>query len=228
MDSGPFSLLETMRLEDGTIRRRARHLARMAAAAAHFAYPWAPAAVDAALAAVVQAHGRGSWRLRLLLAPDGTPAVEATPYQADAHRWRVAFAITPVPAGDPFVLHKTTRRAVYDQARREVPGADDVLLWNERGEVTEFTFGNVVAEIDGTRVTPPVACGLLAGTFRGEQLAAGTLVERTLTRDDVAQAPRVWLINSVREWVEVDLAPVPWLATTTTNPATKGTGHGEP
>ena len=82
---------------------------------------------------------------------------------------------------------------------------DDVLLWNDRGEVTECTIGNVVVEIDGVRYTPPVESGLLAGTFRAELLDQGLIRERVLTKSDVASAPRLWLINSVRGWVEARL-----------------------
>jgi para-aminobenzoate synthetase/4-amino-4-deoxychorismate lyase len=63
----------------------------------------------------------------------------------------------------------------------------------------------VVAEIDGVRYTPPLSSGLLGGTFRAEQLEAGTIRERVLTKADVASASRLWLINSVRRWVDVTL-----------------------
>ena len=82
---------------------------------------------------------------------------------------------------------------------------DDVILWNERGEVTEATIANVVAEIDGVRYTPPLSCGLLGGTFRGELLGSGQIRERVLIRADVSGASRLWLINSVREWVDAVL-----------------------
>ena len=111
----------------------------------------------------------------------------------------------PIDPSDPFVLHKTTHRVVYETARRSRTDVDDVLLWNGRGEVTESTIANVVAEIDGVRYTPPVHCGLLAGTFRAEQLDAGTIRERVLTKADVASASRLWLINSVRGWVDASL-----------------------
>ena len=106
---------------------------------------------------------------------------------------------------DPFVLHKTTRRAVYESARASRPDVDDVLLWNERGDVTESTIANVVAEIGGVRYTPPLQCGLLPGTFRAEQLDLGTIRERVLSKGDIASASRLWLINSVRGWVEAQL-----------------------
>jgi para-aminobenzoate synthetase/4-amino-4-deoxychorismate lyase len=117
----------------------------------------------------------------------------------------VDFALEPIDPLDPFIQHKTTRRIVYENAKRAKPDLDDVLLWNDRGEVTESTIGNVVAEIDDARYTPPLSSGLLGGTFRAEQLEAGTIRERVLTKADVASASRLWLINSVRRWVDVIL-----------------------
>src|SRR5262245_60499798 len=200
-----FSLLETMRLEHGQVERLERHVARMAEAARYFAYQWSEPAVREALASVAREHPKGSWRLRLLLSIDGHPKIECTPHAEEARRWRVDFARDPIDPLDPFIRHKTTRRIVYEEAKRSKPDLDDVLLWNDRGEVTESTIGNVVAEIDGVRYTPPLSSGLLGGTFRAEQLEAGAIQERVLTKADIASAARLWLINSVRRWVEVAL-----------------------
>jgi para-aminobenzoate synthetase/4-amino-4-deoxychorismate lyase len=203
---GPsFSLLETMRLEHGQVERMARHLARMAEGARYFRYAWNETAVREAVATVAAGHPDGCWRMRLLLSADGHPTIECTPHAQETRPWHVDFAREPVDATDPFVLHKTTHRVVYEIARRSRAGVDDVLLWNARDEVTESTIANVVAEIDGGRYTPPLSSGLLAGTFRAEQLEAGTIRERVLTKADVATASRLWLINSVRGWVDARL-----------------------
>jgi len=204
--AGEFSLLETMRLEDGQVARLERHLARMATSARHFSYGWDEAAVRAALAAAQSQHSTGCWRLRLLVTRDGTPTVECTPHsQSSKGPWRVAFAKEPVDERDPFLFNKTTRRAIYDSARAAQPDVDEVILWNSRGEVTEATIANVVAEIGGARYTPPIECGLLGGTFRAELLEAGTIAHRVMTREDVAGATRLWLVNSLREWIDVRL-----------------------
>jgi para-aminobenzoate synthetase / 4-amino-4-deoxychorismate lyase len=180
-----FSLLETMRLENGRVERVERHVARMAEAARYFEYQWIEPAVREAIEKASHEHSEGCWRVRLLLSTDGAPVVECTPQ-------------------DPFVLHKTTHRVVYERARRSRNEVDDVLLWNRRGEVTESTIANVVAEIDGMRYTPPVRCGLLAGTFRAEQIEAGAIHEQVLMKADIVSASRLWLINSVREWVDAE------------------------
>jgi para-aminobenzoate synthetase/4-amino-4-deoxychorismate lyase len=203
-DRPAFSLLETMRLERGRVERLERHLARMAGGARYFEYQWVEPVVREAVTSVAREHPVGCWRLRLLLSRDGRPTIECTPHQKEVRPWRLDFARQPVDARDPFVLHKTTHRVIYDAARRWRTDVDDVLLWNERGEVTESTIANVVALIDGERCTPPVHCGLLAGAFRAEQLEAGTIHERVLTKTDVASASRLWLINSVRGWVDAE------------------------
>jgi para-aminobenzoate synthetase/4-amino-4-deoxychorismate lyase len=200
-----FSLLETMRLDEGAIVRLERHLSRLADSARQFDYTYDDARIRAALAVTAGAHPSGQWRVRLLVARDGTPTVECTPHVRDPRTWRVAFAATPVDSGDPFLANKTTHRQVYDSARRARPDVDDVLLSNERGEITEATLANVVAEIDGVRYTPPIACGLLGGTFRGELLASRMIRERVLKPSDISGASRLWLINSVREWIDAVL-----------------------
>jgi|SRR5688500_6418455 len=200
-----FSLLETMRLEDGIIVRIERHLSRLARSARQFGYAHDEARIRDTLAQTARAHPHGQWRLRLLVARDGSPTIECTPYTRDPRAWRVTFASNPVDSGDPFLANKTTNRGVYDTARNARPDVDDVILSNERGEITEATLANIVAEIDGVRCTPPLACGLLGGTFRDELLASGQLHERKLTRADVTNASRLWLINSVREWIDAVL-----------------------
>ena len=202
------TLLETMRLDAAAYARREAHLARMAASARYHAIPFDAPRVAAALDAHAtgHAHDAGPRRARLLLAPDGTPRVESAPLDATPPRPRVQIAPTPVRSSDRRLYHKTTQRELYAARRAERPDAWDVLLVNERGELTELTIGNLVVELDGIRVTPPLACGLLPGVFRAELLARGEVEERAVRVEELARATRVWLVNSVREWVEVTVS----------------------
>ncbi len=108
------------------------------------------------------------------------------------------------PLGDLFLYHKTTNRDVYESFKPQSADIFDVLLWNEREELTEFINGNVVLELDGKLWTPPVSSGLLAGTFREHLLKAGEIREKVLTLDDLKKCSKVWFINSVRKWIEVE------------------------
>jgi para-aminobenzoate synthetase/4-amino-4-deoxychorismate lyase len=203
-----FSLLETLRLDDGRLVRKIAHLDRMAAAADQCGFVWDRPRVAGALSGVAAAHPSGRWRVRLLLSPAGEPTVECMPMPQPSDRpWRIGFALQAVDAADPFLRIKTTRRLVYAAARAMRPDLDDVLLWASPGTVTESTIANLVAEIDGVRCTPPATLPLLPGVFRAELLASGALVERVLLRQDVARASRLWLVNSLREWIDVELQP---------------------
>ena len=109
-------------------------------------------------------------------------------------------AVPAINADAEFVRFKTTHRAHYEAFAPASASVFDTLLWNERGELTESTIANVVVELDGVLVTPPVACGLLAGTLRAELVDTGKVVERTVSVDDLARATALWLVNSVRGW----------------------------
>ena len=88
---------------------------------------------------------------------------------------------------------------MYDQARQQYPDLDEVLLWNERGELTEFCTANLVVEQNGQWYTPPVECGLLGGTFRQWLLQQGKVQERVLLKSDLEHCSRIFLVNSVRQ-----------------------------
>ena len=105
------------------------------------------------------------------------------------------------------LFHKTTDRTVYDAALAEAQaaGADEAILWNERGELTEGTRTNLVLELGGERLTPARECGLLAGVFRQSLLERGKVREAVLTRSDLSRARRVLLVNSLRGWIPAEL-----------------------
>jgi para-aminobenzoate synthetase/4-amino-4-deoxychorismate lyase len=71
--------------------------------------------------------------------------------------------------------------------------------------LTESTLANLVVRLEGNDYTPPVECGLLAGTFRAELLALGKRSERVLRPEDLRRAEAIFLINSVQKWLPVQL-----------------------
>ena len=113
----------------------------------------------------------------------------------------------PVDSRHEFLRYKTTARSAYDVHIALAEDAFDVLLWNERNEITEFTRGNVVVALDGKLLTPPVASGLLAGVLRAELLARDVISESLVHRNDLARANAIWFINSVRGWLLAELPP---------------------
>jgi para-aminobenzoate synthetase/4-amino-4-deoxychorismate lyase len=165
--------------------------------AGYFGFEYSEPRIRAALNRAV-ANGSEPLRVRLLLSRTGETRVEQTPLLAPDVPLRVQLAEDSVDSSDVFLFHKSTNRHVYN--RRLRPGCDDTILWNQIGQVTEATKANVVVDLHGSLVTPPVECGLLAGTFRAELLSRGELQEAIVTTAELRQANRLWLINSVHEW----------------------------
>ncbi len=201
-----FELLETMRREpDGCVFLLERHLARMAGSARYFGFPFDEERVRRAVKGAV-AGASGEAKLRLRLAPTGRVTVEAAPLPAEADGpLRVAISRTPVDPADPALYHKTTDRALYEAARAEHPGCDDVLLVNTRGELTESTRANLVVRIDGALVTPPLESGLLPGALRGDLLDRGSIRERVLRQEDLRLAGEHFLASALRGWLPFEL-----------------------
>ena len=203
----PFDLLETLRLDAGQFRHPDLHLARMQQAAAHFNHPWDGARVHQCLQALAAEHPLGAWRARLLLDAAGVPRAEAFALQPTAEPVVLRLAARPLrEAHSEFVRHKTTRRAHYAAFAPQEPGVFDTVLWNEAGEITEGTFGNIAMRLDGRWVTPPLACGLLPGVGRSVALREGLVHEAVVRLQDLPRVQGWAFINSLRGWLAAKLA----------------------
>jgi para-aminobenzoate synthetase/4-amino-4-deoxychorismate lyase len=184
-----------------------RHLKRLHGSTEYFQIPMDENKVLRGLENLAAGFSPEAHKVRIALSLDGQLDLSAELLSAIARPavQRVCLSRTPVDSSDVFLFHKTTRRLAFDWARAENPGCDDVIFWNTRGEITESCTANVVIDLDGTLVTPPVECGLLPGVFRGLLIDEGTIVERVISRAELRAARRIYLINSVRKWMECAL-----------------------
>jgi len=200
--SQAFELLETLRLEEGFFVDVDAHLARMDGAARHFGFASPLLSARAALAALRASHPSDLWRVRLLADRAGAARAQAFTLAPTREPVRVRLAERPLAGSDgEFVRYKTTHRAHYDAFMPDDDGVFDTLLWNERGELTEFTRGNVALRIAGRWLTPSARSGLLPGIARARLLREGTIEEAVLMRDDLERADAVAFFNSLRGWV---------------------------
>ncbi|MBK05784.1 MAG: aminodeoxychorismate synthase, component I [Deltaproteobacteria bacterium] len=195
-----FSLLETLLWTSGEGYPRLHfHLERLQQSATYFSYPLPLSALTAQLKALPQTFSQNPHKLRLLVAQDGSFHIESTPLPSpQQHPRRIALDTQPLHSDETFLYHKTTQRDLYQQARHRHPKADDVLLYNERGEVTETTIANIAIAQDGQLWTPPVSSGLLPGTYRAYLLDKGTLQERVIRKDELCDGAEIYLMNGVR------------------------------
>lgn len=198
-----FDLLETMKLENGSYYLLDYHLQRLAKSGDYFAYPIDLISIQQQLQQIANRYPLGIYKLRLLVTNAGEISIEIQNIQSKTQPIQVAIAKHPIDKANPFYYYKTTNRGMYKAFLNEHPLADDVLLWNADEELTEFTIGNVVVERNGKFYTPPVECGLLAGTFRQYLIDKGRITEKVITLNELDECTNIWLINSVKKWVPV-------------------------
>jgi len=197
-------LIETLRREDGRYPRLTGHLARLRASAQWLGFAYDEASVVALLEAQAAS---GIWRVRLTLAHDGRLNVAAFPLGGEPAGPRyAALSLQAIDATYPLRRHKTTDRAIYDDALKALdddPLLFDVVFLNERGEVAEGARSNVFVERDGVLLTPLLASGALPGVLRAELLAHGRAREAVLWPADLNGG--FWLGNALRGLIRVDL-----------------------
>ena len=197
-----FSLLETMLWtpDDGYFLFE-YHLRRVEDSAEYFGFPVHEEQIRGKLMTMAESYPPVPHKIRLLVSRDRDITCQVTQLDETEMQQpvRLRLAENAIDSSDPFLYHKTTHRQVYDTARAAVSDCDDVLLWNEQGEITETTIANIIVERDGELLTPPVHCGLLPGTFRAWLLDRGDIKEEVITVEAFKGYEHIYLVNSVRK-----------------------------
>ncbi|MFZ0665763.1 MAG: bifunctional anthranilate synthase component I family protein/class IV aminotransferase [Acidimicrobiales bacterium] len=197
-------LIETMAFEPdsdgGVVRNQCDHLERLSASAKYFGLTF-PLETEELIAKALIGIETPT-RVRLVLRAGGLVEIEtfALDLAKSAAVVQLCIDLEPVTSTEVTLFHKTTDRRRYDERSRRHPTTDDVVLVNERGEVTETTRANLAVRIGDRWCTPPLECGLLPGIERARCLAGERLVERVVTVDELRDASDVAVLSSLRGW----------------------------
>lgn len=196
-----FELIETMRVEDGAVALFEQHLARLQTSAQAFNWPLpSRAALQTCITQAIAATPTlKPIRLRLTLNAKGQLQASTMALESVQSPVNVALYKTRVDSKNPFLQHKTTVRALYNQALAEAKtaGLFDYLFCNERGELTEGARSNLFVLLNGQWYTPPLSCGLLSGVQRSVLLQALAAQERVLFPADLLQAEQIKVCNAL-------------------------------
>lgn len=220
-----WGVFSTIRVVEGVLFAFERHFARMNkdAALMHVPFPEDPEEIRRPLLRLIEANQAPESTLRVVVvrnhggiwAGPGIPRdFDIIGLMAPINDWGHAVKLGIMPnarhSACTFTGTKITTWSYnliwYEIAHER--GLDEVILLNERGEVSECTSANIFA-VHGTEVrTPPLSSGCLPGVTRElllkEVRAAGiTIVEKTLMPADLEQADGLFLTSTTR-----DLLPV--------------------
>ena len=184
-------LFETMRLEQGHIQWLASHWERLRGGMMLLELPlparFTPEYLEDAAQELAESNGLGnSARLRLQVWRGGeglyTPVASQTEFLLEATaltdaavpvlKNRVFFAETVQLAASPLSPFKTVSALPYVLAglERQRRGADELILGDNRGYVSEATASNLFWWQSGSLFTPSLASGCVAGVRREQIL----------------------------------------------------------
>jgi branched-chain amino acid aminotransferase len=195
-------VFETVKVVGGRPFALGRHLARLRASAAALGLPEPDDEELRARVAAAVAEAAPLMRVRLTWAFPGVAVAVAAPTQPPAAAAYVVTSPWPRNERGPLSGHKTTAYAdeVVALAHAREQGADEALLADQRGRLSEGTASNVFYVVDGELRTPSLATGCLPGITRALVLEWWGAVETDAPLAEVRRgASEVFLTSSLRD-----------------------------
>jgi len=220
-----WGVFSTIKVVDGVLFAFPRHWGRMRrdAELLRVPFPWSIAELETQLLKLVEANQAHTATLRVSVvrnrgtvfeAPGVDRDFELLAFTVDRNEWGNDVRLGVIPnarhAASPFAGTKILAWAInlawYEEAH--LRGQDEVVLLNERGEVSECTSANLFAAFGETVVTPPLSSGCLPGVTREllleEVHVDGIRIEeRKLRLDDLEAADEVFITSSTRDLLGV-------------------------
>jgi branched-chain amino acid aminotransferase len=220
-----WGVFSTIRVTEGVLFAWERHWARMSRDAALMNVPMPPDmdAVKNDLLRLVEANANPNCTLRVVIIRNGggiwegparPTACDVVAMTSDRKSWKDTVRLGIQPHGrytaSPFSGTKINSWAMNltwnENAQKR--GLDEVILLNERTEVSELTSANILVAKGNEVWTPPLSSGCLPGITRellltGVKVPGYSVVERTLMVDDLYNADEVFITSSTRDLIHV-------------------------
>ncbi len=220
-----WGVFSTLRVKDGVLFEWQRHYNRMAKDAALLKVPFPDSSdwFEAQLHKLIEANHAHNSTLRVIVlrnkggmweGPSIDRPFDLYAFTTNLKNWGQSVKLGLVPqarhAANQFagtkMLSWSFNLCMYDQAHEN--GFDEVVLLNERDEVSELTSANLFAVYGNLVLTPPISSGCLPGITRALLLEninvpGIEIKEQTLTLADLEKADGLFITSSTR-----DLLPV--------------------
>lgn len=216
-----WGVFSTLRIADGVPFAFERHWERMHrdAVKVHVPFPGDSAELKSQVLRLIEANSAWNATLRLVVVrnrggmyegPDIEREFDVLAFTKDLSAWGDSVRLGLKPnarfAANEFsgckILSWSHNLTWYEEAR--AAGFDEVVLLNERGEVSECTSANIFAAYGGEVATPPLDSGCLPGVTRELLLDVVhvpgiKVVERALTPRDLERADQVFITSTTRD-----------------------------
>ena len=155
---------------------------------------------------ILEINSQSRLRCRLTLRLDGTINLTTAPLSPNSKSWVLGLSGSILNSSDPWLLHKSSNRVLYDAERENLPdGVDEFIYLNERNEVCEGTITNIFVKIAGQWLTPPLSSGCLPGVLRRKKIEDASCKVKIVTFSDLQDAQKITVGNALRGEIEAVL-----------------------
>ena len=155
---------------------------------------------------ILKIKSQSRLRCRLTLRFDGKINLTTAPLSPNSKTWVLGLSDSILSSADPWLLHKSSKRGLYDAERANLPdGIDELIYLNERNEVCEGTITNIFVKIAGHWLTPPLTSGCLPGVLRRKKIEDASCKVKIVTLSDLQGAEKITVGNALRGEIEAVL-----------------------
>lgn len=207
-----FKLIETILLKNSKLYLLNLHLKRLKKSAKYFNFKFDIEYTMNELKKAIKGI-EDKRKVRLLLSRNEKVEVEILPLKNKQDFSYIKISPERTNSNDIFLFHKTTNRYLYNKyyEKAQEEGLIDYIFLNERGEITEGCIHNIVILKDNKLLTPKRESGLLKGVMLEYLSQKTSIKEHSLTIQDLENADKIYLCNSVSGIKRVSLLrPLPW------------------
>ncbi|MHC1737939.1 MAG: chorismate-binding protein [Ignavibacteriaceae bacterium] len=202
-----FEIFETILVENKSPFLLDYHLKRLKNAADFFIFSFSIKSVENRIRQFIKSHDQLTYKLKVTLNKWGGITLvpsEINPLSAEI---KVILSPSRIKTTNRFQYFKTTERRLYDSELKKYSrdGYSEVIYLNEKDEVAEGSFTNIVIRKGKNLFTPPIEAGILNGVYRQYLIDSKKISVSNLSFSDLKEAKEIYLINSVRK--EITLTP---------------------
>lgn len=206
-----FNLVESLLIKVGKVHNLEPHLARLQNAADKLLFNCDITSIKQQIECLFNDHPElttsNSFKLRIELQQNGKYLLEYAPIQASSKKLNIMLLNQPLDTSHPLFGYKTTAatvRGLYTDLNSQYKPTqiDELIFINHQQQITEGRFYNLIIQVNGQLITPPLTCGLLGGVFREQLIANASLTEQIIDRELFARAEKIYLCNDVRGLIE--------------------------
>ena len=156
---------------------------------------------------ILKIKSQSRLRCRLTLRVDGKINLTTATLSPNNKTWILGLSKSILSSSDPWLLHKSSNRVLYDAERENLPdGVDEFIYLNERNEVCEGTITNIFVKIEGHWLTPPLSSGCLPGVLRRKKIEDASCKVKTVNFSDLQDAEKIIVGNALRGEIEAVLS----------------------